>query len=364
MWWAIIIVVLFVFVKLYNHFSHPFWAKQPVLYDAPLSIRCLSHWKKEYELITLTREQKGIQKYKSENVRTISCSDISGEEHTIQELVKLHYIDPTKQRFAFSIHEWIDEHTVSVVRPSLLSLCGENGMMVSKSAFFKSNHTKYEIYSVDWLVVRTDKRKQGVANQLIASHAYDVWKSLGYTCPILFKREGVLSPVVPLVEYKAYLYSITGWKPYKPVKITRITENNFELLQEWEKLDIPHMVGYNKVHMRELIKEGRFIIYLVNGSIHIFKNYSLFYNLDGGWKRVLFYIGSVYREHKMSIQWFKQMLVESGEYDYLLLENISHNYIVYDLLKSYKPIMETKMAYYMYNQVVYTKPAKDILVCI
>lgn len=364
MWWVILIIVLFVFVKLYNHFSHPFWVKQPVLYDAPLSIRSLSHWKKEYELITLTRQQKGILKYKGDNVRTISCSDISGEEHIIQELIKLHYIDPAKQRFAFSIDEWIGEHTSRIHRPSLISLRGEDGMMVSKSAFFKSNHMKYNIYSVDWLVVHTQRRRQGVANQLIASHAHDVWANLGYTCPILFKREGVLSPIVPLVEYNAYMYSITGWKPYKPVKVTRITENNFELLREWDKLDIPHMVGYESIHMRELIKQGRFIIFLVNGSIHVFKNYSLFYNLDGTWRRVLFYIGSIYTELKMSLQWFKQMLIECGEYDYLLVENISHNYIVYDLLKSHKAITETKMAYYMYNQVVYPKLAKDVFICV
>lgn len=364
MWWLILLIIVLLFVILYNHFSHPFWAKQPILYDAPISIRCLSHWKKEYELITFSRNHKGIVKYRSDDVRTISCADISGQEQTIQELIKLHYIDPAKQRFAFSIDEWIQEHTKSIVRSSLLSLLGTDGMMVSKSAFFKYGNIKQNIYSVDWLVVHTQKRKQGVANTLIASHAHDVWQHLGYTCPIIFKRENVLSPIVPLVEYCAYMYSIEEWKPYKPISITRITTENINLLADWDNLDIPYMIGYEFIHMIELIKQEKFIIFLVNGSIHIFKNYSLFYNLDGKWKRVLFYVGSLYREKKMTLQIFKQMLVECGEYQYLVLENLSHNYIVYDLLKSYPVVMETKMAYYVYNQVIYPKTPEEVMICV
>jgi hypothetical protein len=364
MWWLILIFVVFIFIILYNHFSHPFWAKQPVLYDAPISIRSLSHWKKEYELISLNRNHKGIVKYRSEDVRTISCVDISGEEQTIQELIKLHYIDPAKQRFAFSIDEWIEEHTKSVIGASLISLLGTDGMMVSKSAFFKYGKIKQNIYSVDWLVVHSGKRKQGVANKLIASHAHDVWRHLGYTCPIIFKREGSLSPVVPLVEYTAYMYSIDEWKPYKPIPITRITTENMNLIQDWDKLDIPYMIGYDFIHMKTLIQQGKFIVFLVNGSIHIFKNYSLFYNLDGTWKRVLFYVGSIYREKKMTLQIFKQMLVECGNYEYLILENLSHNYIVWNLLKSHPVLMETKMAYYVYNQVIYPKNPEEVMICV
>jgi hypothetical protein len=209
MWWIIVtIIVLFVFIKLYNRLKHPFWSKQPVLYIAPISINWYN--KKEFTLITETNNLTP-----NPNVKTISMTDIKSTDY-LDELIKLHYIDPEKQRFTFSIKDWIEEHTTSIVYPSLISLYEPDGMILSKSGYFRRTNIFERIYSVDWLAVRSTKRKKGLANALIETHAYDVWNHYGCICPILFKREGHMSPIIPFVEYTSQLYSIDGWKAYKP----------------------------------------------------------------------------------------------------------------------------------------------------
>mgnify|MGYP000176613599 CR=1 FL=1 len=70
------------------------------------------------------------------------------------------------------------------------------------------NSNTFIAYYVDNLCVHPDYRKHGIAQQMIQTHYYNLRKNNKKIQVCLFKREGELNAIVPLVAYKTTGYNI------------------------------------------------------------------------------------------------------------------------------------------------------------
>ena len=71
---------------------------------------------------------------------------------------------------------------------------------------------RFPVYYVDNLCVHPDYRKKGIAPRLIQTHHYDTRHKTPKVEVHLFKREGELTAIVPLVAYFTYMYVLPKLK--------------------------------------------------------------------------------------------------------------------------------------------------------
>jgi len=110
----------------------------------------------------------------------------------------------------------------------------------------KKNNNKFLTYYIDYLCVDNNYRKQGIAPQLIQTYEYIQRRQNKQISTCLFKREGNLTLIVPLVIYYTYAFNISNWKLNKSlhssISLIKITENNINLLINFlsiKKKDFP-----------------------------------------------------------------------------------------------------------------------------
>ena len=78
------------------------------------------------------------------------------------------------------------------------------GAITGRPLLVSLNNNKFISYYIDYLCVDKTKRKQGVAPQLIQTHEYNQRRQNKLVSTCLFKREGNLTLIVPLVIYHTY----------------------------------------------------------------------------------------------------------------------------------------------------------------
>jgi len=81
---------------------------------------------------------------------------------------------------------------------------------LNKKSLFGSEKTMFTTYYVDNLCVHPAYRKKGIASTMIQTHYYNLRQQNKQITTCLFKREGTLNAIVPLVAFNTYCLSLAG----------------------------------------------------------------------------------------------------------------------------------------------------------
>jgi len=82
------------------------------------------------------------------------------------------------------------------------------GTMTTRSLYARINQVRLPVYYVDHLCVHRDHRGKNIATSLIQTHEYNQRHSAKHTSASIFKREGTVLGIVPIVAYMSVSFHI------------------------------------------------------------------------------------------------------------------------------------------------------------
>lgn len=234
----------------------------------------------------------------------------------------------------------------------------------------------FPIYYIDNLCIHPAYRKKGIAPEVIQTLYYNIRHENPKVNVYLFKREGQLNSIVPLVYYDTYCFDIMQLFPeYRlPPSITVIEVGKQhitlligfikEQLKRFKCTIIPdisnliHLIELGKLKIYGLLMNGEFI------SIYVFRPLELFYDN----KRVIECISIITNLHlsniDMLITGFTISLSKINA-DILLIEETADSKGVVDYLKKNTEIQvnfKNPTAFFLYNYANYSIKYSDILI--
>tara|TARA_B100000900_G_C20583540_1_gene718578 strand:- start:200 stop:1240 length:1041 start_codon:yes stop_codon:yes gene_type:complete len=236
-------------------------------------------------------------------------------------------------------------------------------------------NTNMNIYYIDFLCVHKNKRKKGLASNIIYSHAvnmYDTIKNMVY----IFKREGALSSYVPLTIYNCYIFDTKHWVKNvtfigKQYNICSVSDTHLGVFKDLI-VDIKQSTLFNCVYhpyvgnLDLLIKnKNLFVFMLMSNDVciacYVYKNNSMKYDGKISIDLIASYSNTSDDIFVMGYLNTLKKLYSEIKYDLLLVENISHNYIILkNILERYSYLHKSTMGYYYYNYANRPVYSKDV----
>ena len=324
-------------------------------------------------------------------VHTEKNSTISTEKkELLATLIKFHYLNDKKNYYnppKYAILDYLNNHN----KPAFISLYYKHniikkiksndiknskiiGAMTSRPLTCKIKNNSLVVGYVDFLCIHKNHRKRGLAQKIIYTHAVDASKYMEN--PIfLFKREGELNFIVPLIAYNSYTFSTIKLSvPNLNIENTFVTmivnSGNLELFFHYFKeikneflcVIFPCIENIKAQIDRKLL----FIILILENNnpvgCYIFRNPFTFYNNKNSIECIASYYSQGYKN--VFIKSFQNAIVlikQKNPFHYLIIENISNNNIIIkNIIKSNITLWKCPMAYYFYNYVYRPFLPKDV----
>ena len=250
----------------------------------------------------------------------------------------------------------------------------------------KKGTTQFEAAYIDFLCVDKMQRKKGIASQLIATHNYNQCLLKKKAEIAVFKREGVLTGIVPMCVFSMYIFSMQKWnKPpdiLPPYTIVECGLSNMHYLYDFLRSDstkknIDIQMMPEMTNLIALMKSKNIFVYLLIedrvGVIgcYFFKKSCTQIEKD---KEALICFASVNGTspdkfiNGFKVALSKICLKENSErkdnslYHYVVVEDICDNDIIVANLKLKTwPQSAIPAAYFFYNYAIGTFPSKRVL---
>lgn len=372
-----LILAIFLIFRLYVKITYKFWAYQPVFHYYNLF-----YW--IYPKGIINKDLPIANKYCNYiDITTKNFLDISTDELTsiVSLLSKNYYREknisyiPTAESFSADFIGHIDPTFISTYNKTIYDqiegkINKENkiiGVITGKPVTIKINKIILPAYYVDYLCVDKLYRNQNIAPQLIQTYEYSQRHKNQKSAVSLFKREGVLTGIVPLTAYKAKQYYIsTIPKQLDNNNVIKIHTQNYYLLEELLKsIDFFDCVIQSSLsHLLNLIKEEIYIVYGFVNNAKLSTCY--FFKLNN----TIYHETELYTNNKKEstcidliasintvdennfIDYFLVALKKvNKDYNYINIEEISSNYIITHYLNSLSliPRITMPIAYFYYN---------------
>ena len=313
----IFIILFYIFIALYFTCKMPFWSKQPVF-----------HW---YNILywlngppgLVSKELPQINKYVdlcniktfslNENYLEVENADNKEEFSSICEFIKINYIytndavdtnavdtnavdtnavgtvyAPTKDNILdyllhsnhpsyFTIYR---EAKICVLPDSkdIIAVISARPLYVrlKKTALLSTTKTMFTTYYVDNLCVQAAYRKKSIAATMIQTHYYNLRHKNKLINNCLFKREGKLNSIVPLVTFNTYCLSLEGLVNNLSApqhSIIEVSITHIHLFIDFLKNNMKYfncIILPDITNLSHLIKSGNLRIYclVINNSIN------------------------------------------------------------------------------------------------
>lgn len=353
-----IFILSFVCFFLYLKWKHPFWFVQPVYHRFNLF-----YWGGRPREIRKDLPEKN--KYFNSEIKFSTFEKVNWID--ITDFICHHFLKNESNTYNPSVNE-IEPYFKSHNFPSFVSLYCEQvhtfqstsdkiiGMITSRPLYIK-NLSK-TIYYVDFLCIDKKDRKRGIASQLIQTHDYHQSHNSKHQVS-LFRREGSVPYIVPLVRFNCVVFSMKFWLEAKhppKYKIIRVSPLTMHILYEFIHKQSYEMFIYNDIaNLQELVKTNNVMIYLCLENdeakcCYFFrKSCTVFEN-----KEILILYASIKGDNFIDL--FKSslsyLMKKEKKYAYLCVEEVGDNIIISDNLKiKSSPIETIKCGYYFYNYI-------------
>jgi hypothetical protein len=249
----------------------------------------------------------------------------------------------------------------------------------------KSDEIFYSYY-VDFFCIKREYRKMGYSEMMIQTHEYFNRTHTKNIQVHLFKREGELTGIVPLVKYNTYLYEIPVYKSDDKIvkniinsiypSLIQIDKTNIILLYDYLKLldNFTFIAQVNILNLLELITTKNvfcFVVYKNNTiiSCYFFRNtYMKIKNMSIDENYALSCFSSINNNFEEFYTFFEQSISiiqreNKNIFKFLFIENLSHNYLLIKDNKN-KIVSTSKTAYFLYNYIHQPIEPKNVLLII
>ena len=370
----ILYIVLFSYVKIKYHF----WNIQPVFHYYNIL-----YWFSTNKVIN--NDLPTVNKYYNmREIQTFKYTDLSSiDKQYIINFLKKYFLRTKKVNYLPSIQSF-ESNFENHAFPSFISLYSINStlfdykknntidlkdiisVMTTKPLYITLYDLSFPLYYVDYLCVHNLYRKKGIAPQIIQTHEFNQRHNNKQIKVSLFKREGEINGIVPLVFYYTYGYKKIDVYKIKDSSISVVQVNKSSVYKfldffknnkkEFDGLITPHISN-----LISLIESKCLFIYLLkqNNNIlgcYIFKNTDTLYNNKPSIeciasistikndKTKLFYRGFTLAYYNIS------KLIKSKT---ILIEDVSHNNEIIKNITN-ESFLYSPTAFFLYNYVART----------
>ena len=373
----ILIVIFYLGFTAYLKYKLKFWLTQPVFH-----MYNLWYWIKPPGVITpelpSVQEitQNGAGKYLNQfHIKTLEFESIKEDNvmcERICNFIKSYYIYGSKTAIYTPTKENILDYHIGTNHPSFFTIYEKPKILFEKGEPISSindiiaviaakavnitlkNKRTFPTYYIDNLCVHPQNRKDGIAPQMIQTQCYNLRQENKKIQTCLFKREGQLNALVPLVVYDTFCFDLTDlFAIYKKEvsfeNVIEISVKQLPLFTDFIKLKTPYfecVVMPDITNLMNLIKTENIIIYALldtNKQIlatYIYRNLNL--NYDG--KKVMECISIVLHEsilqekgkeeakkvYELSFNIALLKLKKKFPFDLLLIENTANANLIID----------------------------------
>ena len=392
-----LLISIYLIITLYLKCKMPFWSKQPVFH-----IYNLLYWLRPPGIIN--KEVPSINKYVDLfHIKTFSLTELIEKRETlltsICNFIKNNYIvvknsknsknndtryTPSKNNIIDYLEASNHESYFSVYQlPKLLlnksepETCIDDIVAVisirSLYIRFPSQKITFSLYYVDNLCVQPAYRKKNIASTMIQTHHYNLSRKNTKINTYLFKREGQLNAIVPLVVFNTYCLSlqfITGVSTYMPpsIKLIEIGQQQLHLLVDFIKAksnafacvilpdvsSLANLIKTENIKVYALIEDNDII------ACYVFRLIELYYDgqktvecicMLSGCNPIIFCEGFALA---------CKTLQEKKQAELVLLEDTAHANIIIDKIQTYKFVSPT--AFFLYNYACYSIKKNEFLI--
>ncbi len=228
----------------------------------------------------------------------------------------------------------------------------------------------FDAYYVDYMCVDKNRRKQGIAQQLIQTHEYNQRHHTPTIKVSIFKREDELTNIIPICAYDTYGFNAINWAVVgtTPHLLKCDKQNLYHLLDfilsNKEMFELTIMPELS--NLLELIVTENLLIYMMMDISKAIIQSAYFFRKSCTYvsekSEVLSCFASVSNTNdKEFIKGFKTVIC-SLPYEFVNIERISHNGIIIDDLVKKTEAQISKTAYFFYNFVYHTFDANKVLI--
>jgi hypothetical protein len=352
----IILIIAFFIFFIYLKWKHPFWFIQPVYHKFNVF-----YWGGRPREIRTNLPIKN--KYFCPEIKFLKTVDWN----EITDFVRGHFLKNGTNEYVPTVNE-IEPYFKSHSFPPFVSLYYQTehtfqttseklqGMITSRPLYIK-NLSK-TVYYVDFLCVDKKERKRGLASKLIQTHEYHQSHNSNIQVS-LFRREGTVPYIVPLVRFNCVFFSMKFWIEAKhppKYKIIRVTPLTMHILHEFIQKQTCEMFIYNDIaNLQELVRTNNVMIYMclendiVTACYFFRKSCTLFEK-----REILVLYASLKGEDFIDL--FKSslsyLMKTEKKFAYLCVEEIGDNILISENLKiKSSPIETINCGYYFYNYI-------------
>lgn len=393
------ILILFIYIKI----KYPFWNTQPVFH----SYDFWRYWTQtpfpiqhRYPIKT-----KYCDLHHVETLNYLECSD--SQKKDFVNLLQCYYIPDESSLFVFHLNN-LDAYMTGHLEPCYLSFYNEDfyvsvqktpfvndstviqkmkkpvGCISARTVtFYFSNHP-IKMYFWDFICINREKTNKNLSRNLIQTQEYrqrqynmdsilrsDAKNEMPIQASIFKKEVNLCEGIVPLVTYTTELFYIKNEKIKKlpdHFVLIEINKKNIDILLDFLEIlktkftifgicETPNLVGLieNNLLMVYCIQYGKEIY-----SAYFFRDARIQYDGKGS---LLHFCGSIHNSNSYILfydgflQCLKSIFKEKHFFSLLCIENISHNFLIYEnYKKNHSSLGISNSAYYLYNYVVPKQP--------
>jgi len=375
------IIIFFAVIKI----KYKFWSIQPVFH-----FYNLRYWLFPPGIITQIPPE--VNKFTNLNDIIFTSYDklSSNDKTSFVKFIQKHYLNTTDVKYKpepNNIVPYFDNtknsffsmfyNKVSNIDSSNNIITNNKLIAVMTSRLLNVNiyNNDFTTYYVDYLCVHNKYRNKGIAQQIIQTHDY--YQRTNTNIPTsLFKREGQLNAMVPIVIYRTYGFNIEYWQNkvelHPQIKLLTFNKTNINLLSNFiisqkHKFDLHICPDINI--LTYLIESNNIIIYglLQNNNIlavYFLRDSSTYYNQ----RKAIDCFASINNclDNQVFIFGFSKILkIHVSVYSYLLIENIAHNNtLINNIILKHSPYIVSPTAFYFYNFALRPiKENKTLIIC-
>ena len=364
------LVVLYLLFIVYCKIRYRFWSTQPVFH-----LHNLYYWLFPPGIIQ--HALPPVTKFYDPFIEFYKMEQLSAEKKELfYRLNKQHYLLdehiaflPTKE----SIFSYFEKHggpcfivllfeedpLFHISKKSVIPRKKCIASLTSRPLQVSLHNKKMSVNYVDYLCVHKKNRKRGVAPKMIYTY-YVKSRRAHDTVVYLFKREGVGTFITPLTVYPTYGFNFKKCSlPLHHQSPLLITTDNFSVFYHYIK-DIrtafPCCITPALSHLKHLIEKKLLYIFLLieNNNpwgCYIFRNpYTQYEDKGMSIDCIASYCSNEHKIYDFTTKFFYCFPQIEYNFDYLLIENISHNHhIIKNILERKNPFLKSSTSYYLYN---------------
>jgi hypothetical protein len=251
---------------------------------------------------------------------------------------------------------------------------------------YNKKHQKicFPTYYVDNLCVHPAYRKKNIASLMIKTHYYNLRQQNKHIQTCLFKREGTLNAIVPLVAFNTYCIRVVAFNSYRltlppSISLIEITINQLHLLVDFMKLQMQRfecVILPDVTNLSNLLKTNNIKIYALieqNNIIacYVFRLTEQYYDGEKAVECIATIaiancIPIIFQEgFNLSLNKFENtplVLIEDTAHAHILIEPILNEPILNEPILYAKIKFTSPTAFFFYNYASYSIKNKNFLI--